>query len=230
MRVALASSDGNAQCLELSGEAIRRARDCNPTVQRQMLEEVRRLAITVCSTNVILASTHHGDSPMPLPICPKCFNGFVRRSRRRGLVGHLISLFSVYPYRCQLCQCRFHHFQRGVKYIRVDEDRREYGRLPVNLTATFAAGAVRGQGTIKDISVAGCSLSTEARLEEGNILYLKLQLPNLANHVDVEVAVLRSICSSQASVEFLRFESGERERLQHFIRGLISEGPAGKRA
>jgi len=160
---------------------------------------------------------------MPQPTCPKCFSGFVKRSRRVGIFGHMVSLFSIYPFRCQLCQKRFHLLQRGVRYERVDEDRREYERLPVNFSATFAAGAVRGAGTVLDISMGGCSFSTEAPLEDGNLLYLELQLPNQATPVDVEVAALRSFRTTHASVEFLRFERGERERLQEFIRGLIQE-------
>ena len=37
-----------------------------------------------------------------------------------------MSLFYVYPFKCQLCGERFRSFQRGVRYIRVEEDRREY--------------------------------------------------------------------------------------------------------
>jgi len=160
---------------------------------------------------------------MPNPICPRCFSGFVRRTRRKGPVGRLVSWFSIYPFRCQLCQHRFHALQRKVNYKRIDEDRREYERLTVNLGATIVAGTIRGQGTITDISMAGCSLRTEIPLEAGNLVYMELQLPDQADPIEVEVAALRNIASNHASVEFLQFERGERERLRHFIRKIILE-------
>jgi hypothetical protein len=158
------------------------------------------------------------------PICPKCHSDFVKRSRRAGLIDHVISSFSIYPFRCQLCSYRFHRFQKGVTYKRIYEDRRDYERLPVNLTATFTIGAVRGHGLVTDISMAGCSLDTETRLGIGDILHMQLQLPNQTNAVDVEAAILRSIYYNRASLEFLRFKSGDKERLQDFIREVISSG------
>jgi PilZ domain len=158
---------------------------------------------------------------MPRPLCPRCSREYVRRVSRVGLGERLISLFYVYPFRCQLCGHRFQLLQWGVKYKRIEEDRREYERIPVNFPATFAAVGVSGQGLIVDISIAGCSLHTEAQLGEGNILRMGLQVPNETPPVNVEAAIVRSIRSGRAGVEFLQFENGERERLQHFIRGLI---------
>ena len=158
---------------------------------------------------------------MPRPLCPRCSREYVRRVSRVGLGERLISLFYVYPFRCQLCGHRFQLLQWGVKYKRIEEDRREYERMPVNFPATFAAGGVNGQGLIVDISIAGCSLHTEAQLGEGNILRMGLRVANETAPVNVEAAIVRSIQSGRAGVEFLQFENGERERLQSFIRGLI---------
>lgn len=168
------------------------------------------------------------ETLIPQPICPRCHSGFVRRSRRIGLVDHLISSFSIYPFRCQLCKHRFHRIRKGLTFKRIDEDRREYERLPVNLTTTFTIGTVRGQGVVKDISMAGCSLGTETYLEVGDILHIELQLPNQTDPVDIEAAILRSAYSNHARIEFLRFESSNRERLQHYIRELISDAPSRK--
>src|SRR5262249_38148536 len=138
-----------------------------------------------------------------------------------GLGERLISLFYVYPFRCQLCGHRFQLLQWGVKYKRIEEDRREYERIAVNFPATFAASGVNGQGLIVDISIAGCSFHTEAQLVDGNILRMGLQVPNETSPVNVAAAIVRSNRSDNAGVEFLQFENGERERLQRFIRGLI---------
>lgn len=155
------------------------------------------------------------------PLCPRCSREYVRRVSRVGLGERLISLFYIYPFRCQLCGHRFKLFQKGVTYKRVEEDRREYERLPVNFPATFAAGGVNGQGLVVDISIGGCSFHTEAQLAEGNILRMVLQVPNETHPVNLQAAIVRTIRSGRAGVEFLEFENGERERLQHFMRGLI---------
>lgn len=158
---------------------------------------------------------------MPRPLCPRCSREYVRRVSRVGLGERLISLFYVYPFRCQLCGHRFQLLQWGVKYNRIEEDRREYERMAVSFPATFATRGVKGGGLVVDISIAGCSFHTEAQLVEGNIVSMELEVANETHPVHVEAAVVRSIRSGRAGVEFLQFENGERERLQRFIRGLI---------
>jgi len=166
---------------------------------------------------------------MAQPTCPKCFNGFVRRSRRAGLLDHLFSWFSVYPFRCQLCGHRFQVRQKGVTYTRNQEDRRDYERLPVSLPASFSAGACQGEGTITDLSIAGCTLQAEVGLAAGNLLHLVLHLPGQAEPVEVDLAVLRSVLPGRAKLEFIEFADRERERLRPFVRGLlapVATGPA----
>ena len=91
-------------------------------------------------------------------------------SGRVGLGERLISLFYVYPFRCQLCSHRFKVIQWGVTYTRIEEDRREYERLPANFPVAFSAGAMNGQGGVLDISMGGCMFHTEARLSGGQYL------------------------------------------------------------
>jgi c-di-GMP-binding flagellar brake protein YcgR len=137
------------------------------------------------------------------------------------LTERLISLFYVYPFRCQLCGHRFQLFQWGVKYKRLEEDRREYDRMAASLPVTFNAGNVHGQGLIVDISMAGCTLHTDTQFAEGNIVSMDLKVANETHPVHIEAAVVRTMRSGRVGVEFLQFKNGERERLQRFIRGLI---------
>ena len=55
---------------------------------------------------------------MPRPLCPRCSREYVKRVSRVGLGERLISLFYVYPFRCQLCGHRFQLLQWGVEYKR----------------------------------------------------------------------------------------------------------------
>jgi hypothetical protein len=90
-------------------------------------------------------------------ICPECSHNFVTRSRRAGLLDYLMASFAIYPFRCQLCRCRFHRRQKGLSYKRIEADRREYQRLAVHLDAAFHIGEVSAQGLVLDISMSGCS-------------------------------------------------------------------------
>jgi PilZ domain len=158
---------------------------------------------------------------MPRPRCPRCSKEYVRRVSRVGLGERVLSLFYVYPFRCQLCGHRFQLLQWGVTYKRIEEDRREYERMPANFPVWFDAGAVQGRGLAVDISMAGCTFHTEAELIEGNVLRMRLDLPEETSPVSVEAVIIRSFASGRVGVEFLRVENGERERLQRFIRGLL---------
>jgi hypothetical protein len=154
-------------------------------------------------------------------ICPKCQTDFVKRSRRTGLMNHLMSSFSIYPFRCQLCSYRFYLKQEGARYKRIADDRRDYDRLPVNLAATFRSEAFHGSGAVREISMAGCSLRTDTQLAVGNILRIDLQLPVQAEPVGIEIAIIRSVQSHHARLEFLEFKPGDEDRLQLFVAGLI---------
>ena len=159
---------------------------------------------------------------MPRPLCPRCSREYVKRVSRVGLGERLISLFYVYPFRCQLCGHRFQLLQWGVEYKRIEEDRREYERMPASFPINFDAGAVQGRGLAVDISMAGCTFHTEAELVEGNILQMRLDAPGRDFSRQTwkqssfvlygRVAWVWNLCE---------FENGERERLQRFIRGLL---------
>ena len=158
---------------------------------------------------------------MPRPLCPRCSREYVKRVSRVGFWERFMSLFYVYPFRCQLCGHRFQCLQWGVKYKRIEEDRREYERMPASFPVTFDAGPVQGRGLTVDISMAGCTFHTEAELAEGKILQMKLGVPDQTLPVRVEAVIIRTLRAGRVGVEFVQFENGQRERLQHFIRGLI---------
>ncbi|MGB7951654.1 MAG: PilZ domain-containing protein [Candidatus Binatia bacterium] len=158
---------------------------------------------------------------MQRPLCPKCSREYVVRVSRIGLGERLISLLYVYPFRCQLCSYRFKLAQWGVTYTRIEEDRREYQRLPGNFPIAFDSDAINGQGVVLEISMGGCTFHTEAQVTEGNILRMRLDLPNGIPPVNVEAAIVRNVQPGRVGVEFLRIEHGQRGCLKRFIRGLI---------
>jgi hypothetical protein len=153
--------------------------------------------------------------------CPDCAREFVRRVARSGLWEIFLSFFYVYPYKCQICGARFRSMQWGVRYVRVDEDRREYDRMEMRFPLNFSGPGISGEGVLLNISMGGCSFHTSANLSNGMILKLGLQISNDVAPVTVDAAVVRNIRSGAAGVEFLQWQQSERDRLQLFIRGLL---------
>jgi PilZ domain len=153
--------------------------------------------------------------------CPNCARDFVRRIGRSGLSEVLLSFFYIYPFKCQLCGARFRSLQWGVRYIRVDEDRREYDRMEMRFPVTVSGQDISDQGELLNISMGGCSFHTGANLSNGMILKLGLQISNDVAPVIVDAAVVRNVRSGAVGVEFLQWQQSERERLQLFIRGLL---------
>ena len=161
------------------------------------------------------------ESCMTRPICPNCSKEYVTRVARVGLIEHLLSLFYVYPFKCQLCSYRFKFRQKGVRYKRIEEDRREYERLPMKLPVAFSGDQIKGEGLICDISMGGCTFRTATLPAGGSIVRMALKISNDLQPVNVDAAVIRNTRKDHIGVEFLRFQPTERERLKLFIRGHL---------
>ncbi len=160
--------------------------------------------------------------------CPMCSKEYVARVARVGFTEKILSLFYVYPFKCQLCGCRFKALQWGVRYLRVEEDRREYERLPTTFPLSFSSEAFHGNGTVCEISMSGCTFQPEGEAsnpKEGSVLRMALQISNAPQPVNVE-AVVRNIRQHQVGVEFLRFPPADKERLQHYVRDLLARRDA----
>lgn len=153
--------------------------------------------------------------------CSNCGREFVRRVSRTGPLEILLSYFYVYPFKCQLCGDRFRLFQWGVRYVRVEEDRREYDRMEMNFPVSFYGRDVSGEGIVVNVSMGGCSFRTRTKIESGTILKLSLQISQNVPPVIVDAAMVRNMKAGTVGVEFVLWQQSERERLQLFVRGLL---------
>jgi hypothetical protein len=143
-------------------------------------------------------------------------------SRRSGF-ERILSSFYIYPFRCQLCGHRFKLLQWGELYRKTFYDRREFERLPVCLNASiWAESGEHGEGTLRDLSMQGCGLTTSVAFSEGSILRLELHDPNDDLPIIVQAAVVRNAAPSHSEIEFLRLHHAERERLRLFVKGLLA--------
>ena len=160
---------------------------------------------------------------MVYPQCPTCRKNFVRRSQRRGVIEHTISLVYIYPFRCQLCTSRFRAFQLGVRFERYTSDRREYVRIPIQVPVAFSGEQVQGQGTVVNLSMRGCAIETNARLHSGEVLCLRLDALNGYSQIVIEAAVVRSIVGNEVGLEVLRIQETERDKLRQVIETLLGK-------
>src|SRR5437867_8776734 len=104
---------------------------------------------------------------LEFPECPRCQKGFVRRSKRRGVYEHSVSLLYFYPYRCQLCTHRFVALRWGARTGRYTPDRREYVRIPVHASAAFSGVQVQGKGTLDNLFMSVCAMITTFQPRHG---------------------------------------------------------------
>ena len=158
---------------------------------------------------------------MTNPVCPECRSEYIRRVRREGIGERLLGVFYVYPFSCQLCGERFSFFLRGVRYVRIDEEQRLYQRFPVNFPIAFANDEVTGKGRVGDISMAGCTIQTDAQMAQGAIFHLSLGTQDAVSTIKIDAAMVRNVQLDRVGLMFLKSQKTERERLQNLVRGLL---------
>lgn len=167
------------------------------------------------------------SKPMSRLKCPNCSREFVRRVARVGWAERVAGWVYIYPFKCQICGFRFRFLQWGVRYVRMEEDHREYDRMAMNFPVIYRGEQIDGEGNVLNISMGGCSFTTPNQIAKGTILRMELNVSNDAAPVVVEAAVVRHWHNQMAGVEFLQWPDGERERLQLFVRGLLIGGRRG---
>ena len=153
--------------------------------------------------------------------CLKCSRQFVRRVSRSGLAEALLSVVYVYPFKCQICGFRFRMLRWGVRDLSVEEDHREYDRMPMSFPMSYSGGGIAGEGLALNISIGGCSFSTLSQVAIGMIFQLGLQISDEVPPVQVDAAMVRYVRGQSVGVEFLQWRQSERKRLQLFVRGLL---------
>lgn len=154
------------------------------------------------------------------PQCPSCQSIYVRRAHRIGMIERALSVFYVYPFRCQLCSARFSNFQWGVRYDK-QEDMRQYERIGVRFPALFTSTRTTGKGFITDISVADCALESHVALKVGDAMKLELYAKAGRTPIVIEKAVIRSIRKSTAGIQFTDVSESDQARLNRLVSDMV---------
>jgi hypothetical protein len=156
-----------------------------------------------------------------MPKCPQCDKVFVRRSHRAGPLEQLLSVFFIFPFRCQLCTHRFLAFQGLPPESRHREYERILARFPVSYHTTYGQDQIQGEGTAIGLSIRGCAFTTDKRLRAGAFLRLQLHATQGERPIAIDVAVVRSTVKTRVGLEFLTIRDEEDQRLRRVIETLL---------
>lgn len=97
---------------------------------------------------------------------------------------------------------------------------RQTPRFPLHCRVLFAAGHQQREGSLTDLSKAGCKIRCPASVELGMELQLSLFVPNHARPLTVDRAVVRWERGEEFGAEFLSLQPAEQERLGLFLTSL----------
>jgi hypothetical protein len=97
-------------------------------------------------------------------------------------------------------------------------ERRETLRLKVQFKSLFAAPRmVEGEGTVVDLSHAGCRIATLVQVPRGTNLEVRLMLPDDLPTLTVESCIVRWSRGHEFGVQFLELREEECARLSRFV-------------
>jgi c-di-GMP-binding flagellar brake protein YcgR len=154
--------------------------------------------------------------------CPACKSDFVRRSSRRNVLERLLSVVSVYPFRCQLCSLRFFAFRWSERYAVRGVERREYERIAVQAWSRVWAAQGDDDARVVDLSMTGCALESDAKLPEGEVVRLALQPQGSTGPaIVVDGAVVRSTQPGRLGFQFIRVSEDEEGRLRQYLYEVV---------
>lgn len=94
---------------------------------------------------------------------------------------------------------------------------RSYHRYPVTYPVVFGGAPFVGEGTVGDLSLTGCSVTCDRTVLEGSYVRLSLILPDPTSSLFIELGKIRWSRGNRFGVEFIRFPTLTRHRLDRVI-------------
>jgi hypothetical protein len=159
------------------------------------------------------------------PVCKRCSKDYVCLSPQTGTIDRMLGKVHMSPFRCQLCSHRF--WVMKWKDFRKNSrgNMREYQRLSVDFPLTFRGEHSKGKGTVTALSIQGCTIDTDSRLQHGAVVSLTMHIPGLKFRIELDAVVKRAL-GRRFGMKFLKLDAVEKKRLQNHIETLIVTGPS----
>lgn len=96
-------------------------------------------------------------------------------------------------------------------------------RIDTRLPVVFAGESFVGEGTVLNLSVPGCAITSKKAVRSGSYLELKVLLPNQTPPLSVGLARVRWCQGRHFGVEFIRMPGNDQVRLGRLIRNPAFE-------
>jgi hypothetical protein len=97
---------------------------------------------------------------------------------------------------------------------------RKHTRFAVQLPVSFSGDQLSDGGTILDLSVEGCAITSDTVAGAAVYLQLTMQLREREEPVQVDLAAVRWVSATRFGVEFIKIRPEEGERLKQFVKVL----------
>lgn len=94
---------------------------------------------------------------------------------------------------------------------------RSYHRYPVTYPVIFGGAPFVGEGTVCNLSLTGCSVTCDRKVLAGSYVRLSLILPDPTSSLFIELGKIRWSRGNRFGVEFIRFPTLTRHRLDRVI-------------
>ena len=94
---------------------------------------------------------------------------------------------------------------------------RSYHRYPVTYPVIFGGAPFVGEGTVRNLSLTGCSVTCDREVLAGSYVRLSLILPDPTSSLFIELGKVRWSRGNRFGVEFIRFPTLTRHRLDRVI-------------
>ena len=114
--------------------------------------------------------------------------------------------------------------QWGQRYARRYGDRREYERYPTRFPLTFPMGAEQGHGTVRELSIDGCTMETAVALRPGSGLSITMH-PGPGETVTVAHCLVRTAADGRLGIQFVQLSVEEHDALRRVVWRLITATP-----
>jgi hypothetical protein len=98
-----------------------------------------------------------------------------------------------------------------------DTNFRSYHRYSVTYPVIFGGAPFVGEGTVCNLSLTGCSVTCDRTVLAGSYVRLSLILPDPTSSLFIELGKIRWSRGNRFGVEFIRFPTLTRHRLDRVI-------------
>ena len=105
----------------------------------------------------------------------------------------------------------------------MDINLRSATRAAVTYPVRLSCDSKTGEGTVINLSVPGCAIETDLRVEPGDYVELRVMAPDQARPLDVELAKVRWTACHRVGIEFIRVRREHQSRIERLVRRVLEE-------